>query len=174
MWDLWTNLIQSLLNAVEMEIKLCLKCTNLDWCCKLSIEGDTINFCNICMFSVNKRAVIIIEHFTYFIWNIILTLSINGLRRATRFMRQYQKGLKSLLAWVWWKLFAEGSSDLMHIALQDKRTCCLMSVDLSIFSAWLLNQSNISSLISAGINAIPQSHVWDHFPYIIQYSLTLC
>lgn len=89
-------------------------------------------------------------------------------------MRQYQKGLKSLLAWVWWKLFAEGSSELIHIALQDKSTCCLMSVDLSIFSAWILNQSNISSLISAGINAIQQSHIWDNFPYIIQYSQALC
>lgn len=36
-----THLIQSLLDAVEMEIKLCLKYKNLDWCCKLSIEGDT-------------------------------------------------------------------------------------------------------------------------------------
>lgn len=58
----------------------------------------------------------------------------------------------------------------MHIALQDKSTSCLMSVDLSIFSARLVNQSSIISLISAGINAIPQRRLMSEIIFCISFN----
>lgn len=58
----------------------------------------------------------------------------------------------------------------MHIALQYKSTCCLMSMVMS-FSARLLNQSNLISLISAGINAIPQRKVMPEIIFHISFTI---